>query len=43
MKRPSTRRTFLAAMAAGAASAPIALSGLRPGGASAPPLSPRTT
>ena len=43
MKRPSTRRTFLAAMAAGAASAPIALSGVRPGGAAPPPLPPRTT
>lgn len=44
MKRPSTRRTFLATLAAGAAAAPAALSGVRPGTAPPPlphPGSPR--
>ena len=43
MKRPSSRRTFLAAMAAGAAAAPAALSGVRPGTTSPPPLPSRAT
>ena len=43
MKRPSSRRTFLAAMAAGAAAAPAALSGVRPGTTSSPPLPSRAT
>ena len=43
MKRPSSRRTFLAALAAGAAAAPAALSGVRPGTTSPPPLPSRAT
>ena len=42
MKRPPTRRTFLAALAAaGTAAAPAALAGVRPGANRPPPLPPR--
>ena len=43
MTRPSTRRTFLAALAAGAAATPAALSGVRPRTTSPPPLPSRST
>ena len=43
MTRPSTRRTFLTALAAGAAAAPAALSGVRPRTTSPPPLPSRST
>jgi len=43
MTRPSTRRTFLATLAAGAAAAPDALSGVRPGTRAPLPLPSGTT
>ena len=43
MTRPSTRRTFLATLAAGAAAAPAALSGVRPGTRAPHPLPSGTT
>lgn len=43
MTRPTSRRTFLATVAAGAAAAPGTLSGVRAQTIPAPPLPPRTT
>ena len=43
MTTPPTRRTFLAALAAGASAAPVALSGVRRGTTPPPPLPARTT